>query len=330
MRRGMIWSGFVLGVGLIASQPSFAAGTTVSILMRDGTSIEGTIQEAALKATINGKMQTFGLNAVLSVEIGDAASSTEAARIAADLAALQGTDRAAQDAATEQLTDIGLPVLTPLLESLKDTDAHEPKPLYRLFERIMPSIGDNLDRTLDMIRLANGEIVRGKIAPETTLTFTASGGTQTKIARQLVRRLAVRRKEVKRTLTVHSLYHCNQVAWLDTGIALSPDSQVDSTAQGFLRLAYNVDGWTMDPDGLKKPGPNYNTNLTNGFPFGALLTKTGASGKQSIAGQKMSRTDLGTGKLYFSINDNPHWQNNLGTYRMTLKVTNAYDLGEPQ
>ena len=185
-----------------------------------------------------------------------------------------------------------------------------------------------MDRTLDMIRLSNGEIVRGKIQPETTLTFTAHDGTQTKIARQSVRRIAMRRKEVKRTLTVHSLYHCIQIAWLDTGIALTTDSQVDSTAQGFLRLAYNVDGWTMNPDGLQKPGPNYNTNLTNGFPFGALLTKTGVSGKQSVAGQKMSRSDLGTGRLYFSINDNPHWQNNLGTYRMTLKVTNAYDLGE--
>ncbi len=330
MRRGMIWSGLFLGMGLIAVQPSFAAGTAVSLLMRDGTSIEGTVQDTAVKATVSGKTQTFGLNSVLSVEIGDTASSTEAAHITAGIAALQGTNRAAQDEATEQLTDIGLPVLTPLLDAVKDTDAHEPKPLYRLFERIMPSIADNLDRTLDMIRLANGESVRGKLAPETTLTFTAHNGTVTKIARQLIRRIAIRRKEVKRTFTVHSLYHCNQIAWLDTGISLTADSQVDSTAQGFLRLAYNVDGWTMDPDGLKKPGPNYNTNLTNGFPFGALLTKTGVNGKQTVAGQKMSRNDLGAGRLYFSINDNPHWQNNLGTYRMTLKVTNAYDLGEAQ
>ena len=327
MQRKTIWSGMILGVGLLATQPSFAA-TTVSILMRDGTSVEGTVQESALKAMVDGKMQSFGLSSVLSIEIGDAASSTEATHITAGIAALQGTDRVAQDAATEQLTDIGIPVLTPLLDAVKDTDAHEPKPLYRLFERIMPSIGDNLDRTLDMIRLANGEVVRGRISPETTLTFTMPSGTSNKISRQSLRRLAVLRKEVKRTLTVHSLYHCNQVAWLDTGIALSSNSQVDSTAQGMLRLAYNVDGWTMNADGLKKPGPNYNTNLTNGFPFGALLTKTGVAGKQSVAGQKMSRTDLGTGRLYFSINDNPHWQNNLGTYRMTLKVTNAYDLGE--
>jgi len=53
-------------------------------------------------------------------------------------------------------------------------------------------------------------------------------------------------------------------------------------------------------------------------------------GKATIAGQKMTRSDLGAGRLYFTINDNPHWQNNLGTYRLTLKATNAYDLGDAQ
>ena len=330
MRQGMIWSGLFLGVGLMAAQTSFAAGTKVWVSQRDRSTIEGVVAETAVKMKVNGKTQKFNLDVVLSIEIGDPPTPNEAADIASDIVMLQGTDLVSQAAATERLIDRGLPVLTPLLDALKDTDAHEPKPLYRLFERIMPSTGDNLDRTLDMIRLANGNVVRGRLVPETHMTFMAGFQVLNRVERNAIRRIAVHRSEIKRKITIHSLYHCNQVAWLDTGITLTPDSQVNSTAQGFLRLAYNVDGWTMNPDGLKKPGPNYNTNLTNGFPFGALLTKTGVSGKQSAAGQKMSRSDLGTGRLYFSINDNPHWQNNLGTYRMTLKVTNAYDLGEPQ
>jgi hypothetical protein len=30
------------------------------------------------------------------------------------------------------------------------------------------------------------------------------------------------------------------------------------------------------------------------------------------------------------INDNEHWQNNIGSYRVRLRATNAYDVGEPQ
>ena len=30
------------------------------------------------------------------------------------------------------------------------------------------------------------------------------------------------------------------------------------------------------------------------------------------------------------INDNEHWQNNVGAYRLKLSVTDAYDLGEAQ
>jgi len=31
-----------------------------------------------------------------------------------------------------------------------------------------------------------------------------------------------------------------------------------------------------------------------------------------------------------AINDNPHWQNNLGTFYVTLSATDAYDLGDAQ
>jgi len=329
MQKITVWSGVLFGLAMVWAQPS-RADTTVSILMRDGATVEGAVQAAAIKATVDGKTRTFPLSSVLSVQLGDAPSAIETARIAAGITALQASDRTKQDAATEQLTDIGLPVLTPLLDTLQDSDAYGPKPLYRLFERIIPGVADMPDRSLDMIRLANGEILRGKLLPETTLTLKASDGTETQIARQTMRRFAVLRKEIKRNVTVHSLNHCIQLAWLNTGIALTPASQVNSTAQGFLRLAYKEDGWAMNPDGLQKPGPNYNTNLTGGFPFGALLVKSGVEGKATIAGQKMTRSDLGAGRLYFTINDNPHWQNNLGTYRLTLKATNAYDLGDAQ
>lgn len=332
MRRRTFITLALLGTGTLCGRQSFAAdnGTTLFITLDDGSRIEGTVRGNGIKALSDRVVRAVRWNELLSIHSGKPASRTETTRISAGLEALMGSNRAAQDAASEDLTEMGLPVLTPLLDTLKDTDAHEPKPLYRLFERIIPGTADGLDRQSDLFRLANGEMFRSIIPPDAVIELVDSEGKVQSLRFMDVRRIAVRRKEVKRNLTVHSLYHCTQIAWLDTGIVLSANSDAEANAKGFVRLAFNVDGWTSDPDGLQKPGPNYNTNLTDGFPFGALLTKTGASGKPVVAGRQMKRNDLGAGRWYFAINDNPHWQNNLGTYRVTVRATNAYDVGEPQ
>jgi hypothetical protein len=49
-----------------------------------------------------------------------------------------------------------------------------------------------------------------------------------------------------------------------------------------------------------------------------------------MAGKHVEKTADTEGRLYLAINDNPHWQNNIGGYQVKLRVTNAYDLGDPQ
>lgn len=110
---------------------------------------------------------------VLSLHSGEPASPGETIRIQSGLAAvqaytnevIQSDARRGRDAAIEDLTSIGLPVVTPLLRTLKDTDQHEPRPLYRLFERLVPGEADQLDRDASLIRLASGEMLRGKVEP---------------------------------------------------------------------------------------------------------------------------------------------------------------------
>jgi hypothetical protein len=145
-----------------------------------------------------------------------------------------------------------------------------------------------------------------------------------------IRRIAVRRPEIVKMLDVHSLRHTTPISYLDCGVEVTPASQIAETARGFARLSFNIDGWSCDPDGLKVPGPNYKSNLFDGFPFGALLGKIGPSGQRWMAGKHAEKTADTDGRLYFAINDNPHWQNNIGGYQVKLRVTNAYDLGDPQ
>ena len=334
--------GFVLGLTMLTlgvnpmsasggtkRPPAAKGGLMVQLLTRDGKMMEGGVSAASLDLAIDGKVRRIALRDVLSVALGAPASSSEAAHIAADIATVSAnTDKVAREQAVGELTAIGLPVMTPLLDSYKDTDMHEPNPLYRLFARIVPGYADDADRTLDLVRLADGSVLRGKVSlPELQVDVN---GTALPVPFASVRRLAVRRKEVTRTFTLQSLFHCVQIEFLDSGIEVEADSKIDENAQGRVRLSWATDGWLSDADGLKVPGPHYNTNLYEGLPYGAVVGRIGSTGARFLVGQHFNKATPGAGRLYFAVNDSPHWQNNLGSYRVKLRVTDAYDLGDAQ
>ena len=295
--------------------------STVMLRLTDGSTVDGT--------TTTKSLGTLRLDQILSVQRDAPASSQEAEFIKSALATVQaGTNRAARDRAVEDLTAIGLPVLGPLLETLKDTDQHEPRPLYRLYQRIMPCRADGFDRSPSLVRLTTGAHLRLKL-PEATLILTAGGQTR-QIPLSQIRTLAVRQKMVSKTAQVHAIQHCNQIEYLDSGIGLTEASKLTSAATGFARLSWATDGWSCDPNGLAKPGPGYKTHLFEGHPFGALIARVSANGAVFFLGKQSTQTGLPAGRLGLALNDNGHWQNNIGSYFVTLTATHAYDLGDAQ
>ena len=293
------------------------AAATILVRLTDGTTVEG-------PATIS--VGGHGVAKILSFHSAAPATSAEAAQIKNALAIIQADqDRAGRDAAVEQLVAIGVPVLTPLLDLYKDTDQHEPRPLYRLFERIMPSGADGFDRSLGLLRLQSGKMVR-----VATPTGSLKVGPR-EIPWGNVRALAVQQKRIVKQALVHSLRHSTQIEYLDSGIELGAGSRLTATASGFSRLSWKDDGWATDPNGLTKPGsPAYKTNLVDGHPFGALVGRMGAKGATFAVGKSYVDKAPGAGRLGLAINDNRHWQNNLGTYSVQLTATAAYNWGEAQ
>jgi hypothetical protein len=289
------------------------AAQTVLVLTTDGQWVEGVTTAKMAGANPIAK--------VLSMHNGAAASAKEAEAIRAGLETIQGKDRKLRDAAVEELTHIGLPVLTPFLEIIRDTDQHEPKPLYNLFDRIIPSIADQPDRSASLIRLDGSLPARGAW-PQGELKV----GTQS-ISWDKIRLFAVQRKSIARLMEVHSLRHSTQIEYLDTGLYASANSQLTLTAAGFTRLSWKDDQWATGPNGLSKPAGNYKSNLTDGHPFGALVGRVGAKGAVQFFGEKASKPRVGAGRFQLAINDNSHWQNNLGSYAVSVVLSNAYDLG---
>ena len=312
-----------IATGVVQAQKA-KGSRTIRLLTREGKVLEGRL--AAGNFTLNG---TALRDTLLSINLAADASPHEAERITAALAAVQGTDRAGRDTAAAELTDIGLPALTPVLNAYKDRDLREPDALYRLFARLMPGYADAADRSLDLIRLKNGDALRGRVRVD-SLTIQSSGNAEIKVALSELRSLAVRQPIIEKSFDVHALRHCTQIEFLDTGVVISPQSRVEVTAAGFVRLSFAIDGWASDPDGLKVPGPNYKTNLVDGFPFGALVGKAGASGARFSVGRHLDKNGLGEGRLYLAVNDNGHWQNNIGSFRVKLRVSDACDLGDAQ
>jgi hypothetical protein len=317
----------MVATGVVQAQKAKGRGT-VRVLTRDGKVLEGHL--SAGKFNVDGTAsRSIAAEALLSINLAADASPREAERITANLAAVQGKDRLERDAAVAELTDIGLPALTPVLNAYKDRDLREPDALYRLFARLMPGYADVADRSLDLIRLKNGGALRGGMRGE-AITIQPLGGAAMTVPVSSIRSLAVRQSLIEKTFEVHSLRHCTQIEFLDTGVIIGPNSRVEVIAAGYVRLSFAIDGWASDPDGLKVPGPNYKTNLVDGFPFGALVGKVGVTGPRFIVGRLLDKTGLGEGRLYLAVNDNGHWQNNIGSFRVRLRVSDAYDVGDPQ
>jgi len=166
-------------------------------------------------------------------------------------------------------------------------------------------------------------VIRGKIA-----SFPFEIGGQ-KLQWSNTRRLAVRRRTVVRNFELHSLRHSTQIEYLDAALILTTASIVSGHAKGFVRLSFDIDGWASDANGITVPGPNYKTNLVDGFPFGAIVGRVNA-GAVFLFGADFSRRELTPGRLYLAVNDNSHWQNNIGAFRVSLQATDAYDVGSAQ
>jgi hypothetical protein len=333
------WSlgGLVLALGLVCCELAGAQpGTVLAIRTTDGRDIFATTTDAGI--TIAGKEgpREIPFGELLSLHTAHAPSEHEATVIEEHLAQIGREKIFKEDLeySLDVLTEIGLPLQTPLLERLTDDDGirSSSSPRYRLYSRIMPRRADGLDRTLDMARLKGGEIMRADLV-DRAITVTPLAGDESEPASPItleagqIRRLAVMQKSITREVELDSLRHCLFVGFMDTGVFVTPESSLTADAEGFIRIDFQGDGWATDPDGIHVPPPTKRP-LNEGFRWGAILGRVGPAGQYWFVGKHVEKEDLTTGRLYFVINESHHWENNIGSFRMKIVVKNGFDVGE--
>src|SRR5712691_9800966 len=116
-----MWMPNRLTISLLLPLALWGAPEWLLIRTVDGTQVEGQSQLSSVKVESEGKTAELKLTRILSIHNAAPASEFEAGRITAGLAAVQATDRKAMDQAVAELTAIGLPAVTPLLKTYKDT-----------------------------------------------------------------------------------------------------------------------------------------------------------------------------------------------------------------
>jgi hypothetical protein len=323
-------STFLIGLAIaFAHSPTNAQENdrvTVSVLMRDGQTIEGTTENIKIRFA-SKESGPVTLSELLSFHSAAPASETEAETIDESLGLLGDTVKPESEIAAAKLTDIGLPVLTPLLKGYADTNAKEPDYKYRLFGRIMPGHADMQDRSLGLVRLTNGKTLRAN-PDDFQLTIRGENGNDLAVKPDNIRRIAVLQDKITRSFELHALHHCTYVGFMDTGIITTLNSEMQANAEGYVRLSFDEDGWAADPHGIVTPLPG-KRKLQEGFRWGSVLARVGPDGERWFVGKHITKENLGSGRLYFVINDNEHWQNNIGSFRVELTVENAFDVGEP-
>ncbi len=204
-------------------------GQILSIRTSDGQELSG-LAQGTLAVDDNGKPREFKLQQLLSYNAALPASKFEEERIATDLPTLSDTDTKKAETAAEELTNIGLPVITPLLRSYVDTDAHEPDLRYRLFGRIMPGHADAVDRTLGLLRLDDGTTIRANLSTA-AITLVDKDGKTSLIDANKIRRIVALRPSIARTFDLQALHDCTYVGFMDTGIDVTSETAMSASAR---------------------------------------------------------------------------------------------------
>jgi hypothetical protein len=301
----------------------------VEVRLTDGSRVRMTILEESLDiVTKYGKLKVPATE-IRRIEFGIRPTDMVAKRIDEAIKRLSSNVFKDREQGVKELVAIGAPAYLALYKASRSTDTEVADRARTALKSIREKVPDDQLRARDddLVQTAEFTVI-GKI---TTPTIKAESATFGEAQLKIHELRAIRWMSVQGEVEVvidAAKYAVGGNQWLDTGIEVNPDDELDISASGQVDLMVNGGGHFTGPAGTNQAGGFGGRRGAAPLP-GALLGRVGDSGESFVIGEKYKGAAKREGKLYLQISASP-WINNgmgvAGSYR--VKILGGRDSGD--
>lgn len=288
----------------------------VEMVLVDGSKIRMSIlQENVEIVTKYGKL-TVPTGDLRRIEFGRHVSDELGKKIEEAIKALSDDNFEKREAASKELITLGAPAYHALAKAARTSDPE----VLRLAKAALDKIREKVPEKELAIKEGdtlhtNESSIRGRITQQSIKAKALFGDTEIKIADLRGIRWINRQGEVELTIEGNKFARFNQ--WLDTGLEVDTDDDLEITASGKVNLNDQNNGqmqFVVGPMGSAQWGQQ----MPNIVP-GALYGRVGDDGQFFLIGEKFTGSPRKTGKLYLNIGQGPWGQVNItGSYKVRI------------
>lgn len=320
--QGMVFAILVAATAVAQSDPptkTTSKPAEVMAVFHDGTTIrKAVLQDSVEIATKYGKL-TVPVSDVRRIEFGLHVSDETAKKIDELLKHLGSDQFQQREAASKELTALGVPAVQPLEAAAKSGDKEVATRAKAALERIRETAPEERLKAKpgDVIHTRDGGVLVGRITNSSFKAQTENFGELPFKVANLRSIRSVAKSEAEVTVEA-AQFHANPEKWLDTGLTLEGDLDLIVAASGQVDLNPQNPGQAVaGPDGYK--GSNNNGRLC-----GTLLGRIGETGEPFVIGKRYEEKPGQEGRLYVYIVPAGGSQTPIGSYK--VNVTAGYEI----
>lgn len=270
-----------------AERPKVSAANSLFVL-KDGTRIAGSLQFSSVTVSTDFGVLRVPVSDVKRIRVGKKCDAELIDRIADLIEKLGSSDFKVREQATEDLIKLGPVAASELKAAARSADVE----IKTRAEKILASFIGREEETVpddDVVETVKFTIV-GTVDIQTFDLMTAYGRLTVK-KQDVVEVVVSARTELTRVVTITPI-----TGFMETKVSVSAGDNIVIKASGII--SYGPGGFTFSPDGA---GSEMLPPTDEGFSWGTLLGRIGASGKVFKVGLGYEGTADRSGELQLKV-----------------------------
>jgi hypothetical protein len=291
----------------------------VEVRFTDGSRVRMTILQERLEVVTKYGPLSIPTGDIRRIEFGIHPTEAVRKRMTDAIGRLGSASFKERERGTNELMAIGAPAYIMLHQAMKDRDPEVAHRARVALDEIRKKVPEEQLRVRedDQVQTADFTVVGRVTAPTIRASTAIFGEAQLKVTD--LRSVRWMGGQAELELSIDGAKYANNNAWLDTGITLSLDDDINITASGQIDLMTNGTGqYVTGPAGTHQWGMGRGGAA---HPPGALLGRIGENGQPFLVGESYRTLCKKEGKLYLQIAPSP-WINNgapvTGAYKVTI------------